>query len=289
MQAEARWTRRQTLRAAGLLLGAGLPAHAATPQRLVCAGGALTEIVFRLGAGARLVGVDSTSLHPAAAQALPQIGYPRNLSAEGLLALRPDLLLLGAEAGPPTALAQLRAAGVAQWQARAGFGFAVLRGNVREAAAALGATTAGVSLEAELARAEQALAAARRTAPGRGPRVMFLLAHAAGQVQFAGAGTAAQALIELAGARNAIQGVQGYRPLSAEAAVAAAPEVLLLSRQGLEAVGGVDGLLGLPGLGLTPAGRQGRVLAEDALLMLGQGPRLPEAVRWLGRGLGTLA
>lgn len=281
--------RRRGLLAGGAALLLGGAARATAPRRLVCAGGALTEMVFRLGAGPRLVGVDSTSLHPPAARALPQIGYSRNLSAEGLLALRPDLLLLTAEAGPPAALAQLRAAGVAQWQARAGFGFATLRENLLGLAGALDAVPAGAALDAELAAAEQALAAAREAARRPAPRLLFLLAHAAGQVQFAGAGTAAQALIELAGARNAVEGVQGYRPLSAEAAVAAAPEVLLLTRQGLDAVGGTAGLLRLPGLGLTPAGRQGRVLAEDALLLLGQGPRLPEAVRWLGRHLGTLA
>lgn len=279
----------------GGTLGAGLawaglaraePAPGAL--RLLSAGGSVTELVYRLGAGGQLIAADSTSLFPADARRLPKLGYHRTLSAEGLLALRADLLLAAADAGPPNVLAQVESAGLRVLRGVPGHGFEVLQTQIALLARALGREAEGRQLAAEVEAGRARLAAAILPA-ATAPRVLFVLSHAAGNVQVAGAGTAAQALIELAGARNALQGVQGYRPLSAEAAVAAAPDWILGTTEGLAALGGVPALLARPGLALTPAGRAGRVLAFDALLMLGNGPRLPQAVEQLARGLGTLA
>lgn len=82
------------------------------PQRWVSAGGALSEWITALGGEARLVGVDTTSQHPASLKALPSVGYQRQLSAEGILSLRPDVLVGTEEMGPPPVLAQIRKAGV---------------------------------------------------------------------------------------------------------------------------------------------------------------------------------
>ena len=69
------------------------------PQRWVSAGGALSEWITALGGEARLVGVDTTSQHPASLKALPSVGYQRQLSAEGILSLRPDVLVKGGDYG----------------------------------------------------------------------------------------------------------------------------------------------------------------------------------------------
>ncbi|MGA9664065.1 MAG: ABC transporter substrate-binding protein, partial [Pseudomonas alloputida] len=82
------------------------------PQRWVSAGGALSEWITALGGEARLVGVDTTSQHPASLKSLPSVGYQRQLSAEGILSLRPDVLVGTEEMGPPPVLAQIRKAGV---------------------------------------------------------------------------------------------------------------------------------------------------------------------------------
>jgi iron complex transport system substrate-binding protein len=123
---------------------------------------------------------------------------------------------------------------------------------------------------------------------GTPPRVLFVLSHAANNVQVAGEGTAADAMIRLAGGVNALNGFNGYRPLSSEAVIAAAPDFILVTREGIEALGGVDALLARPGLALTPAGQARRVIAPDALYLLGFGPRLPQAVRELAQGFGTV-
>ncbi len=276
--------------AAALVVGGWLaPARhvwAAAAPRVVSVGGALTEIVWALGAADTLVGTDSTSTWPAAAKALPKVGYPRKLSAEGVLSLAPSLVLATNEAGPATVLAQLRGAGVKVLTTTPGHDFDSLLANVGRIAEGLGRTAAGTALSDRL-RLEWAATRAAMSPPARRPRVLFVFSHAANNVQVAGADTAADAMIRLAGGVNAMSGFSGYRPLAAEAAVSAAPDVILATREGLGAVGGAEVLLARPGLALTPAARSGRVLAYDTLYLLGFGPRLPQAVRQLAIGLGT--
>lgn len=243
--------------------------------RVVSVGGAVTETLFALGAQGQLVGVDTTSLFPAEATRLPQVGYARTLSAEGLLALKPELLLASAEAGPPQVLAQLRRAGVRVEVLDEQHQFDGVLARTQRLGQLSGREREAAQL---VARLQQDWAARPRPPAGSAPRVLFVLAHGGGQLRVAGEGTAADAMLRLAGARNALAGLQGYKPLTAEAALQAAPDVLLCTDQGLQVQGGAEGLLKAPGLMLTPAGRAGRVTSMEALLLLGFGPRLPQAV-----------
>ncbi|MEG0822639.1 MAG: ABC transporter substrate-binding protein [Burkholderiaceae bacterium] len=264
------------------------PALAAGSPRVVSVGGALTEIVWALGASDTLVGTDTTSTWPAAAKDLPKVGYPRMLSAEGLLSLSPSLVLTTAEAGPATVLSQVRRAGVRLLTAAPGHDISSLLENVGRVADGLGRPAAGAALSDRL-RLEWAATRAAISPQAKPPRVLFVFSHAANNVQVAGADTAADAMIRLAGGVNAMSGFAGYRPLASEAVVAAAPDVILATREGLGALGGAAALLGRPGLSLTPAARSRRVLSFDTLYLLGFGPRLPQAARELAAGLGTAA
>jgi iron complex transport system substrate-binding protein len=282
--------RRRALTVAAALCLAASRARAADPgaPRVVTVGGALTEIVYALGAEALLVGTDTTSLYPEAARATPKVGYARALSAEGVLSLRPTVLIATAEAGPPAVLAQLEAAGVRLVRGDGGHSIDALLRNVRTVGAALGRSEQARKLAAQVEQQWRATAA--RIAPRTpAPRVLFVLSHVATNVQVAGEGTAAAAMIALAAARNALTGFSGYRPLTAEAAVAAAPEFILTTTQGAEALGGAERLLAQRGLALTPAARARRVLALDALYLLGFGPRTPQAVAEVARFAGTWA
>jgi iron complex transport system substrate-binding protein len=279
---------RRHLGAAALAVCAGPLRAEPAPLRVISAGGAFTEIVFRLDAQSLLVGTDTTSIYPAAAAALPKVGYLRQLSAEGVLSLKPTLLLTASEAGPPTVLQQLRAAGVQIVQGDGRHSIEALRGNVRLLGDALQRAERGRALDAELQRAWAATQAAI-TRRNPAPRVLFVLSHAANQVQVAGTDTAADAMIRYAGGVNVMSAFSGYKPLAAEAVVAAAPDVIVTTKQGLDALGGMDALLARPGLALTPAGKARRVYGPDALAMLGFGPRLPQAVRELAVVLGTAA
>ena len=272
-----RLSRRHWILAAGASASAALAA-AAEPRRLVSVGGALTETLYALGAQAALVGVDTTSLHPAAAQALPSVGYARSLSAEGVLSLRPTLVVATEDAGPPGVLRQLKAARVP---------LAVLHGDHRiegvlartqRLAELSGRVDQGRVLLAALQRDWQAAQQRVARLAVTTPRVLFVLSHSPGQARVAGRDTAADAMLRYAGAANALgESFSGYKPLTPEGAIAAAPDVILATEQGLAAAGGIDGLLRLPGLAQTPAGRQRRMAAMDALWLLGFGPRLPQA------------
>ena len=253
-------------------------------ERIVTLGGTITEIVFALGAGERVVGVDASSSFPDAANRLPRVAYHRRLSAEGVLSLSPTLIIATTEAGPPEALRQIESAGVRllvlPHEATVDGAVDMVNG----IAAALSARETGAALirnlKEDLVRVESSIP---RT--GTRARVLFLYARGQGTLMVAGRETEADAMIDLAGGANAVRGYSGYKPLTSEAAVAAAPDVILLMDSGLESIGGVQGLWQLPGLALTPAGKQGRVASMDGLLLLGFGPRLGQAVLELNRAL----
>jgi iron complex transport system substrate-binding protein len=257
-------------------------ARAAPIKDVVVIGGALAEVVYALGAEGRIAGTDTTATYPAPARDTPKVGYQRSLSAEGVLSLKPSLVLATAEAGPATAVAQIRAAGV-RWESMAStHSMDNVLDRVRRVARALDVTKAGDELAARLRRewsATQAQVAGYRDRP----RVLFILAHAGPTPSVAGRDTAADAMIRLAGGVNAMDAVVGYKPLTSEAAVAAAPDVILTTREGLESLGGVDALLRRPGIALTAAAASRRVVSMEALLLLGFGPRTPAAVADLAR------
>lgn len=269
--------------AAAPLASAWAQSPAAKPPRIVSVSGSLTEIVYALGAEQQLVGTDTTSLYPAAAQRTSKVGYMRQLSAEGLLSLRPDAVIGTTDAGPSVVMAQIRSAGVQVELVNTTHDWAELGRKV----AAVGRATAQVEaaralqaqLEAQWAQTQKVVGQYR----GRVPKVLFVLSHGPSP-QVAGAQTAAHAMLGFAGLRNAMAEpggpsvLNGYRPMTSEALVNAAPDVIVTTTQGIEAIGGVDKFWARPGLTLTPAYQRRALVAMDALLLIGFGPRLPQAV-----------
>lgn len=281
--------RRPVLQRLGLAMAAPLAFAAGSERRIVSIGGAVTETIYALGAASSLVGVDTTSLYPSAARMLPSVGYARQLSAEGVLSLAPSLVIASDEAGPAAVLRQLEAAKVPVQVLAAEDNLAGVVQRTRKLATLLDRDDAGRTLVTQLQREAQAAGDKIATYPGKPPRVLFILAHSMSQLRVAGQKTAADAMLALAGATNALNGFDGYKPLNPEAAIAAAPDVLLVTDQGLAAAGGIDGLLRAPGLASTPAGRARRVASLDALWLLGFGPRLPSAMLALADGLRSSA
>ncbi|RDK00334.1 heme/hemin ABC transporter substrate-binding protein [Paraburkholderia lacunae] len=289
--------RRAIVLGSGALLFTGMPLRAnarGRQRRVIVVGGALAEIVYALDAQANargvLVATDTTCTFPAAAGALPKVGYQRALSAEGLLSLRPDLILASSEAGPPNVLSQVKQAGVEVVTFAERHDVDSVREKIAGIARTLDAGEAGKSLQA---RFDEQWKAARQTVDAsplamrtQPPRVLFVLNNTGNQAFVAGQRTAADAMLAYAGARNAMQGFNGYRPLSAEALVSAAPDIVLTTDEALSATGGADKMLASPGFGATPAGRAKRVASLDTLFMLGFGPRLPAAVATLNQRLG---
>lgn len=239
-------------------------------QRLVVAGGELTEIVYALDAGDRLVAVDSASNYPAAARHLPKLGYVRALPVEGVLALEPDLVLLSGEAGPPPAVEQLtkvtRVRTIDPEWSPAG-----LLERVEQVADALHLEKRGEQLNARLR--ERFAALDERLPLTDPPRTLLVLSAGRHGVQVAGKGTQGQALLDALGLPNVASG-QGYKPLNAEAVLAADPELIIIA----ETRPGSFQPEQLPLLESTDAGAHGRVLVADGMLLLGFGPRLPDAM-----------
>lgn len=269
-------------------LAASLPAHAqgAHPAtaRVVSVGSSVTEIIYALGAEKLLVGVDTTSLYPDAARALPQVGYMRALSAEGVLSLKPSLVIATTAAGPATTLDQLRATGIEVLVLPDAYDYDSVVEKIDAIGKRVGKTAEAAAMIAQ-GRAEMAALAGRlKSAPAR-PRVLFLLSMGSGAPQAAGQHTAADGIIRLAGGTNAVEGYTGYRPLTPEAVIASRADYVLVTRQTVDAVGGIEGVLNQPSLRQTPAGKAGRVLQFDTLLLLGFGPRTPQAATQLATAL----
>ena len=276
--------RRAALRLGAAAALASSPSQAQKAPRIVSVGSSLTEIIYALGAESLLVGVDSTSLYPDAARSLPQVGYVRALSAEGVLALRPTLILATTAAGPRATLDQLGATGIDVMILPDHYDYESVVNKI----AAVGKVT-GRSQEADVliarGRADMQALAAKLSAASSKPRVLFLLSMGGGAPQAAGRDTAADGIIRLAGGFNAIDGYSGYRPLTPEAVIASRADFVLVTRQTVEAMGGVPAILDQPALSRTPAGRAGKVLQFDTLLLLGFGPRTPQAATALAAAL----
>lgn len=264
------------------LLLCGALAIADAPKRVLSIGGSLTEIIYELDAQDRLVGSDTTSYYPAEAAALPKVGYMRALATEGILSLSPDLIILTDEAGPPPVIAQLQSTGVDILKLPAARTLDDIYEQVDAIARALHLPRRAA--RRLRARMDDDLREVNEYARGMEPvRAMFILNHRGGAPMVAGTDTAADSLIKLSGAVNVVDGYEGYKPLTPEAAVQMKPDVILITRRGLERAGGKEALLDVPGVALTPAGQQGRVIAMDALLMLGFGPRTPAAALELSK------
>jgi len=261
-----------------LFCGSALAAEP-LPQRWISSGGSLSEWVVALGGERRLVGVDSTSQHPQSLRALPGIGYQRQLAAEGMLTLRPDVLIGSEEMGPPPVLAQLRGAGVRVEMLSAKADLPSLRASLRRIGMLLG----------EPQRAEQAFAAYQQRLQQQTdwlvtaqreqamPGVLLLLGHAGGSPMVGGKDTSADWLIERAGGRN-LASHHGYKALSTEALLALDPEVVIIADRSLAGDAAREALLQQnPALAATRAARNQRLLMLDPTLLVGGlGPRLPD-------------
>jgi iron complex transport system substrate-binding protein len=251
------------------------------PQRWISSGGSLSEWVVVLGGEKHLVGVDSTSQHPASLRELPSIGYQRQLAAEGMLALRPEVLIGSEEMGPPPVLAQLRGAGVQVEMLSSTPDLDSLQGNLQRLGALLGdpqrADQAFAAYQQRLQRQADWLRHAQQQQ--QAPGVLLLLGHAGGSPLVGGENSAADWLIERAGGRN-LATHNGYKALSTEALVALDPEVVIIADRSLVGDAAREALLREnPALAATRAARNQRlVMLDPTLLVGGLGPRLPDGL-----------
>lgn len=264
---------RSVLSLAALTAVLALPV--AAQNRIVSAGGSVTEIIYALGQQDRLVARDTTSNHPPQVHELPDVGYIRRLSPEGVLSVNPDMIIAEDGAGPPEALDVLKESAIPLVSIPMGFDRAAVEAKITAVADALGVPEDGAALAA---RVTGEIDAATADLGATSPKVLFILTMQGGRIMAAGTDTAADGIITLAGGTNASTGFEGYKPISDEAVLTAAPDIILImDRGGARGMSNED-ILANPALAVTPAGQAGRIIRMDGMLLLGFSVRTGEAV-----------
>ena len=255
-------------------------------SRIVSLGGAVTEIIFALGFGEKVVGVDASSSYPEAVNDIAKVSYHRRLSAEGIISLAPTLIIATTEAGPPEVIQQLRSAGVTILILPHEPTVECTIEKIQVIGSALNKEKEAAEIIGQINKDLNQVKSLNKKQINK-QKVIFIYARGQGNLMVAGKETAANTMVELAGAVNAVQGYEGYKPLTAEAVVAAAPDVILLMDSGLLSIGGAEKIWSIPGISLTPAGKSKRYQAIDGLRFLGFGPRVTQAALELNRLLYT--
>ena len=242
-------------------------------------GGTVTEIIYALGEGDRVVARDTTSLFPEKVTALPDVGYLRALSPEGVLSVAPELIISEDDAGPPEAIDVVKAADIPFVTVPEDYTAEGIAKKIRIVGEALGVPDKADVLAAGV-EAEMSAALTKTNALPEDDRksVLFILSAAGGPIMASGTGTGANAIIELAGAKNAITDFEGYKPLTDEAISLAAPDVILMMDRDGDHVLEDEDLFSRPALEPTPAAQNRAVVRMNGLYLLGFGPRTAQAV-----------
>ncbi|WP_174847603.1 heme/hemin ABC transporter substrate-binding protein [Yersinia artesiana] len=247
----------------------------ATP-RIVTIGGDVSGITYALGVGDLIVGRDSTSLNPEALKALPDVGYMRLLNAEGILALKPTLILSSKRAEPSRVLRQVTAYGAKLIYVPADKSPQAVIDKIRLIATTVSQEEKGQQL---IQHYQQQLATV--VSSPLPVKALFVMIHAGIPPLAAGLDTAADSMFKAAGLKNAIEEFSGYRPLSQEGIIDSAPDLLIVTTHGVTSLQGVENVWRLPGLALTPAGKQKRLLVLDDIALLGFGLQTPDVLKQL--------
>ncbi|MGC0418592.1 heme/hemin ABC transporter substrate-binding protein [Embleya sp. AB8] len=243
-------------------------------SRVVPLGGDIAQTVYALGLASNVVGVDSSGAVLPESKGKPTFGNSRSLNPEGILAQRPTVAIGSASVGPRTAIDQLKAAGVPIVLIPDSSKPEDAITRITTIATALGVPDKGREM-ADKTAGELAAAKAKGAQATTKPRVAFLYIRGqANLYQIGGKGLGPDSMITAAGGidTGTELGVQMSAALTPESMVAAKPDVILVFQKGLDSVGGIDGVLKLPGVAQTPAGQHRKVVAMDDLELGGGGP-----------------
>ncbi|MAA80416.1 MAG: hemin ABC transporter substrate-binding protein [Deltaproteobacteria bacterium] len=247
-------------------------------QRIVSLGGSVTETIFALGEGDRVVAVDASSLYPEDVLKLPKVGYYRQISTEGILSAKPSIVIASDASGPKESIEQIAKIGVPITQVSSEKTLAGTEKRIQQIASLLNKKKEGEKIIAQI---REDLKLVQK--PEKSPKVLFIYARGIGTLSVGGKNTASSEMITLAGGTNAVQEYEGYKPLNAESIIIAAPDYILLTTRGLDSLGTIDDLLKLKGISETPAAKNKRIISMDDLMLLGFGPRTGKAAAELSK------
>lgn len=257
-----------------IFIGETLHAQA---KRIITLSTALSEVTYALGAGSKIVAVDVTSEYPQEINKKPRVSKDRNVSLEGLLSFRPDLVL-----APPAEVSmavetKLKKLGVRVVIIQQEYSVKGAQRFIREVANAIGEPQAGVQL-ANKVNAELGKVMVKLNGANKKPKVLFVYAQGVGLMSVAGKGSHIEAIISLAGGRNAVQEFNDFKPYSTESLIQTNPDIILLFDFGASSLGGKQGILRMPGVSLTNAGKTGRIISMNGPLLINFANRLPQAI-----------
>lgn len=248
-------------------------------QRIITAGSAITETVCALGDCDKIIASDKTSLYPAAIQQLPSIGYRSSITAEGIISLKPTLVIVEKNYVEEAVISQLSSSGVKLVVIDRPLNITGTKKLIEQIGSALHRPTEAAKLiaiiETDLADAKTILKKATST-----PTVVCVYNRGTATISAGGSNTFAD-ILPLAGGTNAIANIEGYKPLNTESLIVANPEYMLFASTGLESLGGMEGALKIPGVLQTTAGKKKQIISLDSLMLTNFGPRIGKAVKEL--------
>jgi iron complex transport system substrate-binding protein len=264
----------------GLLLALGVVATTragpAPTDRVVCVSKQINEFIYDLGAESHLVARDLTSIYPSQIQSLPSVGYHRALSAEGIISMRPSVVLTDGNVGPDPVLAQLRSVGILVET--------MDPGETPEAAEQLMLQLGSYfhresAAEAIVTRWKSQMAQMARPDGASKPRVLFVHFGQIGNSYLGlSRGGPADRILEWAGGVNALDKVGGMARLTPEIIARAAPDIIIATDVGFDRYGSAEKFRELPGVALTPAGQSLRIYRIFETEIMYFGPRTPASI-----------
>jgi iron complex transport system substrate-binding protein len=245
--------------------------------RIVTLGGTITETIYAIGAGNMIVGTDVSSIYPAEANKLPKVGYWRRLSPEGVLSLKPTHVIATYDAGPPDVLAQFEKAGVKVVKLPAVFTFEQVKSNINLIAKSIGKDKEAITINNNLDKDYKAISSNIKKLATK-PNALFLYLRNGKILDAGGKNTPADGMISIAGGNNIASSLDGWKTVTSEFFLTSQPDVIIVTKSGLESAGGLDALKNIPGLSATPAVKSNNILVLDDIAFLGFGPRFCESL-----------
>lgn len=255
-------------------------------SRVVALANGSAEIIDSLGLKRILIGRDIASTEPSL-KSVPIVTSGHQVVAEKIISLNPDLVIIDSSVGPATAVSALKKAGIRVELITEVWTVGAISKKVEEVASLLGIASTGRELANEI---DSTISSASEKVSGK-PRVLFLYLRGGNSIYLVGgSGSGADSILAAIGAIDvgATNGSKPFTPLSAESLIAMKPDVILVMIKGLESVGGVAGLIELPGVAQTPAGHNARIIAVDDSLLLSFGARTPSLLTQLATALNEV-
>ena len=247
------------------------------PNRIISAGGSITEIMYALGLGDRIVAVDSSSFYPPKATTLPKVGYFRSLAAEGVMSLKPDMLITARGAGPEIVLEQLESLGVeVKSYEQSNYTLDSWKTLIQEIGAEFDKSKAASELIDSVSKGISNHQE-KRDFTNKSVNAVSLLSIGQRGPVAAGSNTVPDLLMSLAGINNVASSLDGYKPFSSELFAEREIDMLLVPSHVVAGLGGEEAICKNQLVKMATS-EQCNLFVMDGLLLMGFGARLDQSV-----------